>query len=84
MLRILITGVGHPIAKGLLENLRKIEENRFYIVGVDLEERGSNFNWIDKHYTVPPAKSPDFVPLVKDICRQEQIENRQEQNKKAG
>jgi carbamoyl-phosphate synthase large subunit len=70
---ILITGVGHPIAEATIRSLRQITDAEFYIVGVDVEERGGDFDWVDKHYVVPSATSQEYVSTVLDICRKEDV-----------
>ena len=73
-LRILITGDGHPVAKGVLESLRRSSEHSLHIVGVDIEERGNSFDWVDKHYIVPAPDSNEFVEVVLDVCLKENIQ----------
>ena len=72
--RVLIPGVCHPIAGETLERLRHASGGSLYIVGVDLEERGHDHGGVDIHYFVPPATSPDFVPVVLDLCRKERVD----------
>jgi carbamoyl-phosphate synthase large subunit len=73
-LRILITGDGHPVAKGVLESLRRSSDHDLYIVGVDVEERGNNFDWVDKHYIVPAPSSKEFAEVILDICLRENVQ----------
>lgn len=73
-IRVLITGVGHPIANSVIESLRQNKNTEFYIVGVDIAERGEGFNWVDKHYIIPSATSLDYVQSIKDICHKEGID----------
>lgn len=73
-LHILITGAGHPVAKGVLESLRRSSEYNLYIVGVDIEERGKSFDWVDKHYIVPAPASNEFADVVLDVCLNEKIQ----------
>lgn len=73
MIRLLITGAGHPITEGTLTSLRTAAEEPFHIVGVDIPERGSDFEWVDQHFVVPPPSSPEFVSSVLDICKREAI-----------
>lgn len=72
-IRILITGVGHAVAKGTLESLREISEQPLFIVGVDIEERGSNFGWVDKHFFIPKPDSEKFIETILEICLRENI-----------
>jgi carbamoyl-phosphate synthase large subunit len=73
MIRLLITGAGHPITEGTLTSLRAAAEEPIHIVGVDIPERGRDFAWVDKHFVVAPPGSPEFVSGVLDICRREDI-----------
>lgn len=74
VIRVLITGVGHPITLGTLESLRRMESEKFYLVGVDVRERGSFFPWVDRHYHVPPACSGEYIPAIAEICTLEGID----------
>ena len=73
-IRVMITGVGHPISRSTLESLRVIDQTKFYFVGIDIRRRGNNFDWIDRHYQVPMTKSSDFIPRLKDICQKQNID----------
>ena len=72
-IRLLITGVGHPVAKATLESLQKISRHPLYIIGVDIEERGADFDWIDKHYFIPLPDSRQFIDKIQEICLRENI-----------
>lgn len=74
VIRVLITGVGHPIAEGTLAGLQAAGEDSFFVVGVDLPERGRGFPWTDRHYVAPPPGTPDFVPRLLDICQREDVQ----------
>lgn len=74
VIRALIPGVCHPVASETLSRLRRAGEDEFYIVGVDFEERGKDYNGVDAHYFVPPATSPEYPRAVLDIALQEHVD----------
>ncbi len=73
-LRVLFTGDGHPVAKSVLESLRRSSDYDLHIVGVDLAERGNGFAWVDRHYTVPGSDTDGFVEVVLDVCLRENVQ----------
>jgi carbamoyl-phosphate synthase large subunit len=73
-LRILITGDGHPVAKGVLESLRRSSDYNLYIVGMDLKERGNSFEWVDKHHIMPAPGDDEYVKILLDVCLLENIQ----------
>ncbi len=44
------------------------------IIGMDIDPVAAAFDYTDRHYVVPRVTSPDFIPAVTQICRQEQVD----------
>ncbi|MDH3198504.1 MAG: ATP-grasp domain-containing protein [Candidatus Krumholzibacteria bacterium] len=71
---VLIPGVCHPIAAETLGRLRQAAGDSLRIVGVDLEERGHDYEEVDAFHFVPPATSPKFIPALLEICERHGVD----------
>lgn len=69
--KILITGAGGVALPAIIEKLQK---RGFMVYAVDIDPYASGLYLADKAYIIPPASSPDFLPVILDICKKEKIE----------
>lgn len=68
--KIAITGVGGGVGQSVIKSLY----NQGYdLVGLDGEVLGTGLYAVPTSYVIPYAKSPDFIPVVMDICRKERV-----------
>lgn len=71
---VLLTGCGAPGAPGIINCLRKVSERSVRIIGVDMNENAGGKGMVDKFYTVPAAKDPDFIDRVLEIAIKEKAD----------
>jgi carbamoyl-phosphate synthase large subunit len=71
---ILLTGAGAPGAPGIIDCYHANSERKIKIIGVDINENASGRTMVDKFYSVPNAKSDDFIPTIFDICKKEDVD----------
>lgn len=67
---VLLTGAGGPAPAGMIDSLRKWG---YRIVCVDMLPHSSAFYLADAAYVVPPGKSKDFLPRLREICAKEKV-----------
>ena len=73
-IKILATGAGSPGAGSIFKSFRlgaKEEGRKVEIVAVDMEKLSYGFHLADKYYVIPPAKSPDFLDKILELCERE-------------
>ncbi|MGQ9707195.1 MAG: ATP-grasp domain-containing protein [bacterium] len=70
---ILITGAGAPGAPGIIYCLRKANDDRLRLIGVDIDKDAVGFSIVDAHYVIPPPESDDFISSIMNICKRENI-----------
>lgn len=71
---ILLTGIGGPGAPGMIKCYKNNGERNVRIIGVDMNENAAGKGLVDAFYTVPKAKSPDFIQVVFEICKKEKVD----------
>lgn len=71
---ILLTGAGAPGAPGIIKCFRKNGEREINIVGVDMNNNAAGRKLVDKFYTVPAARSPEFIDEIMAICKKEKVQ----------
>ncbi|MFC5406488.1 ATP-grasp domain-containing protein [Cohnella soli] len=74
IIRILLTGAGSPGAPGVIQSLKKSEDYKIYIVGVDCNPNSVGFHMTDRHYVGPKASEESFIPFIEHICKKEKID----------
>ena len=72
MKRILVTGAGGIGGVNFVRAIRCMDN--FYIVGTDHFPYHIKFNDLDKEYVSPRHDSSEFIPLIKRIIKNDQIE----------
>lgn len=73
-IRVLIAGVGggsHGLE--ILKALR-LSELPYEIIGCDMTKQNVGFVRADKKYVLPPASSPQYLSVLKEICVREEID----------
>jgi carbamoyl-phosphate synthase large subunit len=73
MKRILVTGAGGSAAANFIKSLR-LEQERFYVVGVDRQPYHLELADVDARYLVPAASDPGYIDAVNRIVAREGIE----------
>jgi len=71
-LKMILTAVGCPGAVTMIRALKNNGERAVEIVGTDMRPEAAGRFFIDRFYTVPSGRSPDFVPRMLDIVEREQ------------
>jgi carbamoyl-phosphate synthase large subunit len=71
MITVLMTAAGGASIPGLIEHLRSTWGYR--VLTADMDRHAAGLFLADKGFVIPPAASPDFLPVIRSICRQEKI-----------
>ncbi len=70
MITVLLTGAGGAPIPGLIEHLRSCG---YRVLAADMDRFAVGLYLADKGFVIPPGVSPDFLPVMRSICRQEQV-----------
>jgi carbamoyl-phosphate synthase large subunit len=71
---VLISSAGRRVA--LLEIFRRTLRGMHLdgeVLAVDMSRLSSAFHAADRAYQVPACRDPDFIPVMLDLCRREQV-----------
>ena len=68
--KIAITGAGGGVGQGIIKSLYDTD---YGIVALDGENFGTGLYAVPCSYKIPYAKSEDFIPVLLEICRKENI-----------
>ena len=71
-LKVLVTAVGAFAAPSIIKNYKVVSERNIYVVGVDIREKVNN-KYIDKYYQYKKPTDKDYIKVLLDICRKENI-----------
>ncbi|WP_077211699.1 ATP-grasp domain-containing protein [Bacillus dakarensis] len=71
---VLITGIGSPGAPGVIKSLRDVNDMKFTVIGVDINENVAAKSMVDKFFTVPKASNPEFIKHIMKLCSKESID----------
>ncbi len=71
--KILITGIGGNVAHGVLRTILSLGYN-IDLVGTDIKKVSGGNHLCDKTYKVPFSDSPDYIPSIIKICKEEKID----------
>ena len=71
---VLMTGAGAPGMPGILHCLRYANDERFRLIGADMNPFASCRHQFEKFYTIPPAKDAGFVDSILNICNSEKVD----------
>lgn len=67
---VLVTGAGGASVPTLIESLLK---KNYRVIGVDMDPFAIGLYVADKGYVIPAGMSPDFLPVLRDICMKESV-----------
>ena len=67
---VLITGAGGAAVPSLIELLRK---KKYRVISADMDPSAIGLYVADKGYVIPRGMSPDFLPVIRNICRKESV-----------
>jgi carbamoyl-phosphate synthase large subunit len=74
-IRVLITGAGAPGAPSVIKSLRKINDRKVTVLGIDSDEHNSVGRvLLDKFIVGPHSNNPNFIFEVLEICKEEEID----------
>lgn len=69
---VVVTACGCPGASTFIHWLKeKVQERDIYIIGTDMSTEPIGRFLADKFIQIPSADSPDFIPKIKELIRQE-------------
>jgi carbamoyl-phosphate synthase large subunit len=69
--------VGGLVSPGIIKSLKKktAENNeRFFVVGIDMLKDAIGFNFVDKSYVVPKGDSKNYIPRLMEIAEKNNID----------
>ncbi len=73
-LTVMLTASGSQFAPGIIKCFKKNGEREISVIGGDMGSNPSNKYLVDKFYQIPPAKAPDYVQKVVEICEKEKVD----------
>ena len=71
---VLLSASGSPSMPGIIDCFKKNGERDIRIIGMDMCDEPSAKYLVDQFYKVPAATSEDYVNVVLDICKKEQVD----------
>jgi carbamoyl-phosphate synthase large subunit len=71
MITVLMTAAGGASIPGIIEHLRSTWG--FRVLAADMDRHAAGLYLADKGFVIPPGASPDFLPVIRSICRQEKV-----------
>lgn len=76
-IRIILTSVGGLVAPGIIKSFKReaIENNeRLFIVGIDMQKEAVGYHFVDKSYVVPKGDSKDYTTILMEIAEKNDID----------
>jgi carbamoyl-phosphate synthase large subunit len=73
-LTVLVTACGVQFIPGLIKCLRNNGERKINIVGTDMYEDPTLYEFVDVLYSVPEASSPNYIDRLLEICNKEKVD----------
>lgn len=70
---VLFSACGSPSAPGFMNAIKENGERKIKIVGMDMVSEPSVKYLVDSFYHVPAATSSDYIDVVLDICKKENV-----------
>jgi carbamoyl-phosphate synthase large subunit len=75
MIRVGLTSIGGVTAAVFIKSLRLVEEEAFYIVGVDADKYAFGLKLVDKGYVIPLASEGEkYLRTLLGICKKERLD----------
>ena len=72
-INVLVTGVGGGSQGNEVLKALRMADTRYRLVGVDMNPRSLGLYQSDVSYIVPPAHHPEYLGVVLDLCRKENV-----------
>ncbi len=71
MTTVLLTAAGGAAIPGLIKHLKSNDD--FRVFAADMDRHAIGLYYADKGFVIPPANSSDFLPTIRYICKQENV-----------
>lgn len=71
---VMLTACGVQFLPGLVNCLRKNGERNIRIIGTDIQDDPTLYDFVDELYVVPRATSPNYVDNLLEICEKEKVD----------
>ncbi len=72
MITVLLSAAGGAPIPGLIQHLRST--CGFRVLAADMDRYAAGLYLADKGFVIPAGESPDFLPVIRSICRQEKVD----------
>ena len=76
-MKVFFTGAGCPGARSIIKAFRmgaRSEGREIGIITADMDSLAYGFHLADRSFGIPAGDSPDFIPRIREICRDEKPE----------
>ncbi len=73
-LTVLVTAAGNVFMPGTAFALKNNGERNIRLIGADMNKDDTILQMFDKYYTVPRGDSPQYVDIIYDICKKEDVD----------
>lgn len=73
-LTVMLTACGSQFAPGIIKCFKNNGEREIRVVGGDMNEHPTNRHVVDAFYTLPPATAMNYVDVILDICKKENVD----------
>ncbi|MDO8555689.1 MAG: ATP-grasp domain-containing protein [Nanoarchaeota archaeon] len=70
---LLITSSGSVTAQGVIKGLKQQQEFEYRVIMADMNEKNAGRYFGDQFYKVPSAKEANYIDILLDICKKEQV-----------
>lgn len=71
--KILVTGIGGNVGQGILRNILSYNYD-VKLIGTNTEAVSGGNHLCDRVYKVPFSSSPEYIPAIKKICNEEEVD----------
>jgi len=72
-IKVLITSAGSTNGVNVIKALKEQKEIKLSLIAADMNPLAAGFYMANKHYVIPEANAPDFIPNILKICKKEKI-----------
>lgn len=71
MLTVFLTGAGGAAVPGLIKHLKS--KYGYRVLAADMDRYAAGLYLADKGFVIPPGSSPEFLHVIRNICREEKV-----------
>lgn len=71
MSTVLLTGAGGAALPGLIQRLRR---SGYRVLAADMDVYAVGLYLAEAGFVIPPGESPEFLPVLRQICRQHRVD----------